>query len=187
MKYVYVHFCPNGKVYVGITQQKPKKRWGSNGCNYSANKHFFAAIKKYGWENIKHVVYEVETIEEMYYLEKYLIAYYQSNDREYGYNNSIGGEKSGYGCHHLFTEEHKKKLSDCAKGRIFTEEHRKNLSISHKGQKPNSGCFKKGQTNPRKGHKLERQKWITPSGEIREMNVSHVYQHHPDWKLYIEE
>lgn len=28
MKYVvYKHTCPNGKVYIGITSQKPEHRW----------------------------------------------------------------------------------------------------------------------------------------------------------------
>ena len=31
---VYMHICPNGKKYIGITKQKPIKRWGYNGINY---------------------------------------------------------------------------------------------------------------------------------------------------------
>ena len=44
----------NGKVYIGITMKKKKKRWGSNGCNYKSSPHFYAAIKKYGWDNFEH-------------------------------------------------------------------------------------------------------------------------------------
>ena len=34
-----------------------------------------------------------------------------------------------------------------------------------------------------KGIPRTKSKWLTPSGEIREMNISHVKQHHPDWIL----
>ncbi len=44
----------NGKIYIGITMQEPEKRWGSNGCNYKSSPHFYAAIKKYGWDNFEH-------------------------------------------------------------------------------------------------------------------------------------
>lgn len=130
--FVYIHICPNDKRYVGITQREPEVRW-CNGNGYIANKHFFAAIQKYGWENIKHIVYEVETKEEMWYLEKYLIAYYNTTDREKGYNHSTGGEKSSIGFHH--TGETKRRLSIKHKGKSISEETRKKLSESNKGCK----------------------------------------------------
>lgn len=36
--YVYIHTCPNGKRYVGITTKNPKYRW-SKGNGYKPNKH----------------------------------------------------------------------------------------------------------------------------------------------------
>ena len=50
---VYKHTSPSGKVYIGVTSLRPKERW-SGGAGYVKNKHFYRAIKKYGWENIKH-------------------------------------------------------------------------------------------------------------------------------------
>ena len=45
---VYVHTSPNGKRYVGQTCNKSLKyRCGKNGSQYSGNKHFTSAIKKY--------------------------------------------------------------------------------------------------------------------------------------------
>lgn len=52
---VYQHICPNGKVYVGITSQKPKTRW-AGGFGYRDNRDFFTLIVKYGWDNIIHQV-----------------------------------------------------------------------------------------------------------------------------------
>lgn len=116
MKYwTYIHTCPNGKKYVGITtREKPEDRW-CKGTRYAYNKHFYSAIQKYGWDNIKHEAWEFTSKSEMYYAEKYLIAYYQTTNPRKGYNNSSGGEKSGLGSKH--TEEWKKEMSKLRKGR----------------------------------------------------------------------
>lgn len=39
---VYMHICPNGKRYIGITGLYPKDRW-KNGANYKFNRHFTSA------------------------------------------------------------------------------------------------------------------------------------------------
>ena len=56
---VYKHTFPNGKVYIGITRQKPKYRW-ANGNGYLRLKPngeykqplMARAVIKYGWENV---------------------------------------------------------------------------------------------------------------------------------------
>lgn len=89
---VYVHtVLKNNKKYVGLSTQKNiHKRW-RNGKGYMGQV-FYNAVLKYGWNNISHKVYECDTEAEMKYLEKYLIAYYNTTDRRYGYNISTGGE-----------------------------------------------------------------------------------------------
>ena len=52
---VYKHTCPSGKVYIGITMQKPEIRW-NKGLGYKKQDYFYKAILKYGWDNIKHEV-----------------------------------------------------------------------------------------------------------------------------------
>ena len=70
-----MHICPNNKKYIGITKQNTKYRWG-HGTNYSNNKHFTNAIKKYSWENIQHkILYEHLTKEEAEQKEIELISY----------------------------------------------------------------------------------------------------------------
>ena len=53
---VYIHRNKiNGKVYIGITKQKPENRW-RNGKGYKQNIKFYRAIEKYGWNNFEHIV-----------------------------------------------------------------------------------------------------------------------------------
>ena len=51
---VYIHTCPDGQMYVGITKQAPIRRW-NHGRNYEGQ-WFYDAIEKWGWENIKHEI-----------------------------------------------------------------------------------------------------------------------------------
>ena len=152
--WVYIHTCKaNGKKYVGITTKiKPEYRWGKNGEGYLYNDHFRSAILKHGWDNFEHEVFEVDSAEEMYRKEVELISFYHSNDPEYGYNNSSGGEKSFLGCKHSeetrkrisetlkrkprkpCSEETRKKISEAHRGKTMSEEARKKMSESHKGR-----------------------------------------------------
>ena len=92
---VYKHTCPSGKVYIGITAQVVENRW-LNGKGYIKCPLFFNAIKKYGWENIKHEILKVGLCKEDAEREEIrLIAKYQSNDRKYGYNIANGGNHKG--------------------------------------------------------------------------------------------
>ena len=89
---VYIHTNKiNGKKYVGITRQNPKRRW-QKGCGYDRT-YFGNAIKKYGWDGFTHeVVAEKRSEKDACELEIALIKYYKTNQREYGYNISAGGE-----------------------------------------------------------------------------------------------
>lgn len=91
---VYMHKTPSNKIYIGITSQnKINRRW-QNGYGYRNNKHFFNAILKYGWDNIKHeILYTGLSKEDACKIEIELISKYKSNLIKYGYNQTIGGEK----------------------------------------------------------------------------------------------
>lgn len=128
--YVYIHTCPNGKKYVGVTGRDPESRW-KEGRGYK-HQLFGKAILKYGWDNITHEVFEVESEEEMYRKEIELISFYHSNDPRYGYNHSSGGEKSALGCR--CSEETRKKMSEAAKERWLDPEYKEKMSEVHKGK-----------------------------------------------------
>ena len=125
--WVYVHTCKaNGKRYVGVTTaSKPEYRW-KEGNGYQYNKHFYSAILKHGWNNFQHEAWELTCESEMYYAEKYLIAYYHTTESEFGYNHSSGGEKSASGC--IRSEEAKKRISEANKKSHRDPEFRKRQS-----------------------------------------------------------
>lgn len=93
---VYCHTAPNGKKYVGLTSRRPEERW-KNGYGYKkSNPHFWNAIKKYGWENIKHdILLSRLDKQQAGEFEKMYICLFNSSDRKYGYNKTFGGETGG--------------------------------------------------------------------------------------------
>lgn len=140
----------NNKVYIGITIQKPYKRW-LNGKGYTNNDYFNKSINKYGWDNFSHeILYEHLTKEEAEQKEIELIAQYRSNQREFGYNIQNGGMHKG-----KFSEISKKKMSESHigitawnkglhigigqennfYGKKHSEETKKKISNANKGRK----------------------------------------------------
>ena len=89
--YVYKHTFPNDKVYIGITCMEPEERW-NGGKGYIGQSVMLKAILEFGWDNIEHeIVYEGLSEEEAEQKEIELIAKYNSNDSNFGYNVSDGG------------------------------------------------------------------------------------------------
>lgn len=137
---VYEHISPNGKIYIGITCQKPNRRWQA-GHGYRQNTHFFSAIKKYGWNNFQHIIVaENMTKDDACKLEQELIAKYKSSNPKFGYNRSTGGEVGFAGI--IVSEETRKKIGDANRGEKHylygkhpSEEHRKRMSESKRGEK----------------------------------------------------
>ena len=88
---VYKHTSPSGKVYIGITRQRPSKRYcGGNGYRHCS--HMQAAINKYGWEQFTHeVLFTGLCHEEAEAKERELIRLYESDDPKKGYNIAPGG------------------------------------------------------------------------------------------------
>ena len=132
---VYKHTCQeNGKVYIGCTSQKPTTRWGRRGQNYHHNTYFSHDIEKFGWDNFKHeVLYTGLTHEEAKQKEIQLIAFFQSNDRQFGYNKSSGGAP-GNGVR--FTDERKAKVRAGRLGYRCSDETRIKISEALKKRSP---------------------------------------------------
>ena len=131
---VYMHKNKiNNKIYVGITCQKTKYRWGA-GSGYRQQPKFYRAICKYGWDNFEHIIlFKNLTFEEAKQKETEMIKKYNSFSKKDGYNVTKGGDGSnGVPC----SEEKKRKISKANKGHKFTDEARKRISESLKGNIP---------------------------------------------------
>ena len=94
---VYEHLFPNGKRYIGITSKNPKDRWeNGNGYHQKNQPVMYNAIRKYGWENIKHnILFDNLTEEEAKEKERELIQEYNTfiyAENSMGYNMTLGGE-----------------------------------------------------------------------------------------------
>ena len=155
---VYKHTSPSNKVYIGITCNSVTKRW-KNGEGYNQCPLFYNAILKYGWDNIKHeILYAGLSSSEAKQMEKDLISQYKSNQREFGYNLTNGGDGSeGYKHseetkqkmrdhhprlrgkdHPLYgkplSEEHKQKLREARKNQVISEETRRKIGDGNRGK-----------------------------------------------------
>ena len=110
---VYKHTnLTNGKTYIGITSQKPERRW-QHGNHYKNNIHFYSAIQKYSWEGFSHeILFSNLSLHEALLLEESLILENNSYNPAFGYNNTLGGE------HNFPTKETIKKLSESHKSQI---------------------------------------------------------------------
>lgn len=157
---VYKHTSPNGKVYIGVTSQRLKRRF-NNGKGYFHNEHFKRAILLYGWKNIKHeVLMSGLTREKAIIEEKRLIAFYDSTDFNKGYNLMTGGD--GLGTH---TKETREKIRMNNIGNKWTEEQRAKYIASKTGFRQSEATKAKlraqriGEKNPYFGkHHTEEEK-----------------------------
>lgn len=125
---VYCHVNTiNNKIYIGITSNNPYKRWGSNGLRYR-EQIFGRAIKKYGWDNFKHLVLMENLPRDVAELvEIELIKKYDSTNSKYGYNVSTGGQ--------TVSEETKEKLRKKLSGRKLTPEWNAKIRKAQTGLK----------------------------------------------------
>ena len=144
---VYCHTNKiNGKRYIGITSQKPEQRW-NYGYGYRGCPLFWNAIQKYGWENFDHkILLKNLTHEEACKNEQKFIEKYKSNNNEYGYNLTAGGEAT-YGW--VPSEEWREKISKALKGK-FVGENNPNYG-NHKlagENNPMYGVHRYGETAP---------------------------------------
>lgn len=132
---VYVHTNKiNGKRYFGITKQSLSKRF-KNGEGYKHSSHFYNAIQKYGWDNFDHeIIASGLSKEEAQNIEIELIQKHNTQDKQFGYNISRGGEW------HEYSDEAKERVSKLFMGpgnpnygHRLSEEQRKELSLRRRG------------------------------------------------------
>lgn len=122
----------NGKIYIGKTILPIEKRLKRHFylADRQTNRHLYDAINKYGKEN-----FIIELIEECEYSlanerEIFYISLYNSNNNEFGYNMTIGGDGG------RMPEESLKKMILKKTGIKLSEEHKRKISEANKGKIP---------------------------------------------------
>lgn len=92
---LYMHLNKtNGKVYIGQTKQSYLSRW-NYGKGYGSCSRFAKAIKKYGWDNFEHIsLIEGLSKIDVDYFERFFIAFFDSQNPEFGYNLTAGGDEN---------------------------------------------------------------------------------------------
>ena len=161
---LYKHTSPGGKVYIGITSQRPELRW-RGGKGYLSNDHFFNAIMKYGWDNFQHdIVATGLSRDEACAMERALIRLYHSDDPMRGYNRTTGGE---YTTHTL---ESRQKLSQSHRGernpnwgRPMSEEQRSKIGASNSGHRHGAEARRKMSAAKRENAKAV---WCVETGVV---------------------
>ena len=160
--YVYLHLNKiNGKRYYGITSEKtPEDRWRKG---YYHNRHLMGALEQYGWDNFDHLIIASNlTKKEAEDLEVQLIAQYNSNNPQFGYNLTSGGgvgvfrhsEKSK-----RLMSEHTKGILNPMYGKHHSEETRNKIVQklqNHKGTSKRVLCIETNQVYP-SSREIERQ------------------------------
>lgn len=162
---VYVHTNRiNNKKYVGQTSRSLEDRSGNNGVGYKKNPRFWRAIQKYGWDNFNHeiIASELEKVEADK-LEKKLIKKLKTQDKQYGYNITDGGDGVvGWEP----SNEWRKKNSERNKGennpmygKRHAEETRQKQSFAKQGKydgskNPMYGIHRYGKNSPNYGRSM---------------------------------
>lgn len=134
--FVYIHIFPDGRKYVGKTLTSLSLRW-RRGQGYKEQSVVFNEIIYWGWINLKHEVWEVDSEEEMEYLEKYLISFYETLNPRKGLNRTSGGTnyEINLGSKRYWSSpENRKKHSDKMKA-FWTPERRKEVGKKIKATK----------------------------------------------------
>lgn len=136
----------NGKVYVGQGQYAARRVYehkyhlerNSDKCTVLQR-----AINKYGLENFEFSIIEECSVEDLDAREIWWIAELKSNNKNYGYNLSTGGESGLRG--YKFPPEFGKKISDAKKAqhRVMSDEHKAKISAAQKGKPKSAGMREK--------------------------------------------
>ena len=136
---LYMHLNKtNGKVYIGQTKLSYRLRW-NDGKGYGSCSRFAKAIKKYGWNGFEHI----PLIEK---LSKIDVDYFDSQNPEFGYNLTAGGDENPMD-NSIIRENHREALKNCTLtqngGKMFAK-LTKNCLLTQGGGKMFVKLTKKG-------------------------------------------
>lgn len=129
----------NGKVYIGQTKKTIEERFQEHlkKAKIHTNRYLYDAMNKYGYENF--IISQIEKCPDNNLDEReiFWIAFYQSNNKLYGYNMTVGGGGGNTWINNPHKEETSKKLSQANKGKKhkMSNEWKQNITQSNKEKK----------------------------------------------------
>jgi len=142
----------NGKIYIGQSldvKSRKRKHFAALTRGDHTNEHLQRAFSIYGKDNFEFHVLEEVSEAMLDIRESAWIAYYKTNQYQFGYNMDTGG-----GCNRHLSEEICKKISDSKKGKPSgyrghhpSAETRRKISQALKGHHPSiESCRKMSQS-----------------------------------------
>lgn len=185
--------CINNKVYIGQSIDI-EKRFQEHKYNIKTNiKHpLYKSIRKYGIGNFEFIIIEhVINDNELNKREQHWLDYYNSYEKDFGYNICRESTTTrGY----VHTDETKKKFSETHKGKKLSEEHKR--SFSWLGKKHTEETRKK-MSKVQKGKKLSeehrlkisensKKQWADPLNRENLSKIkNNLYKNNPEIKKKI--
>jgi group I intron endonuclease len=147
---IYSASCrPTGKRYIGKTTQSLylRRKAHESESRTRCQTFFHRALQKYGFHNFEWTVLEkCSSSQELNFRECHWIAFHQTLDSKYGFNQAPGGLGGAY------TLEHRRRISLALKGRPTSVEVRRKLSEIRKG-KPLTEAIKLRMSLSKRGSK----------------------------------
>lgn len=128
---LYMHLNKtNGKVYIGQTKRSYLLRW-KNGKGYDGCSQFVNAIKKYGWSGFEHIqLIEGLSKIEVDYFERFFIAFFDSQNPEFGYNLTAGGDECPMD-NPVTRENHREAMKKRSADPEWQKKHRETMKKVH--------------------------------------------------------
>lgn len=125
----------NNKIYIGQTTKTIEERFAAHiqKAKNHTNRYLYDAMNYYGYENF--IVEKIEECDNSLLDEKeiYWIAFYKSNQKEFGYNMTAGGGGGDTWTNNPNKKEISKKISQANLGSKRTLEQRQRMSQAQKG------------------------------------------------------
>ena len=106
-----------------------------------------------------------------------LICLSEKKHKQLHYKNGISNFSTKYGKDHPMYGKHHSEETKQKMKKPKSEEHKQKL------RKPKSEEHKQKLSKVHKDKPKPKYKWLTPSGEIKEMSISNAKCWHPDWIL----
>lgn len=163
MPYVYlIQNQANGKKYVGITKRSIEERFLEHKQESKANKsrRLYQAMNKHGIECFSCSLIEECNDEHVFERETHWILYYRSNQYEFGYNMTAGGE----GC-----VDRELKEESIEKLRVSVTKHRNTLNQDERNNlTKRANAAKRGSKESEKSRALKREAQKARFGRMSE-------------------